>query len=72
MLASLITAVVTGLGGVLLNYLAQQRAQADHDTARDERGFIAGQADVTIAEKAIADAAKNARDTATGDLTTLR
>ncbi len=72
MLSGIITAVVTGLGGILLTYLAQQRAQADHDKSRDESSYIAGQVDATVAEKDISNAAKTARDSAPPDFTALR
>ncbi len=72
MLATLITAAVTGLGGILLNYLAQRQARQDALARQEQSDFIAGQADATIAEKKIEQAAKDARDNAAPDFTTLQ
>lgn len=71
MIGTLTTAVIAGLGGVLLQYWRERRAEAEHDRLRTMEAYAKGDAQAQADEKAIKDAAEKARNSASSDFINL-
>jgi hypothetical protein len=71
-LATVITAFIAGLGGILFQWLRDKQAQQNRDKARALEALVVSDAQKTAAEKEITIDAKEASASAAADFTALR
>lgn len=72
MLSSLIKGLISGLFGGLFQWLDRRRAERDRNRAQALDAALKGEHAAQEAERKIADVAKEAKDSASTDFTTLR
>ena len=72
MLAALLKGLVQGLFGGLFQWLDRRKAEQDRNKAQALDAALKGEHAAQLAERKIEDAAKQAKDSASTDFTTLR